>query len=143
MHYKGENRKSIISQKLRIVQKKSFVQIMIVISIPILIEKLVTFEENLILRRPKRPFWTPIAPKRDMMWYKILDPSIFSAHCASFMPRWPLLSRGGEGSLHILSLKTSYIHICIYIYIYTYISCKHSISNKLKQFNGSKLVYWS
>ena len=33
-----------------------------------------------------------------MMWYGILRPSLFSAHCASFMSRWPLL-RG----LHIRS----------------------------------------
>ena len=40
---------------------------------------------------PKRPFWTP---KRYDMWYEILHSSIFLAHHASFMSRWPLLRRG-------------------------------------------------
>ena len=36
-----------------------------------------TFEESWIFRHPKRPFWIPAAPKRDMMWYEILRPSFF------------------------------------------------------------------
>ena len=60
---------------------------------------LTTFEEDLIFRQQKRPFCTPVAPKRDMMWYNILRPSLSSAHCASFMLRWSLL-RGGKGSAY-------------------------------------------
>ena len=53
---------------------------------------------------PKRPFWTPAAPKRNIMWYEVLRPFLL-AHCASFMLRWPLL-RGGRVGLNILSLET-------------------------------------
>ena len=36
-------------------------------SIPIYPANLATFEENRIFERPNRPFWTPAAPKRNMM----------------------------------------------------------------------------
>ena len=53
-------------------------------SIPIYPANLVTSEESWIFGHPKRPFWTPVAPKRDMMWYEVLRPSFFLAHCKSF-----------------------------------------------------------
>ena len=59
--------KSIISRKLSIAQKKSFMKKMSVRSISIYPDNLATFQESLIFGRPKRPFWTPAAPKRDMM----------------------------------------------------------------------------
>ena len=43
------------------------------------------------------PFWTPAAPKRDMMWHEILRPSLFLAHSASFRSRWSLLKEGWGG----------------------------------------------
>ena len=46
----------------------------------------------------KRPFWTPVAPKRDVMWHKVLRPSLLSPDCASFMSRWPL--QRGRGSAY-------------------------------------------
>ena len=93
-----KNTKSIISQKLRIAQESHFcIKWACVRSIPIFPVNLVTFEENRIFGRPKRPFWIPAAPKHDMMWYEILHPSLFSVHCASFMSRWPLLMEGGGG----------------------------------------------
>ena len=57
----GKNTKSVISQKLRIAQKKSFMPKMSVWSIQIFPANLATFKENLIFGRPKRPFWTPVA----------------------------------------------------------------------------------
>ena len=60
-----------------------------------------TFKESWIFGCPKRPFRTPVAPKRDVMWYEILPPSLFSAHYASLILRWLLLR--GRGGLHILS----------------------------------------
>ena len=74
---------------------------MIVRLIPVYPANLATYEESWIFGRPKRAFWTPVAPKRDVIRYEILHPSFFSAHCASLMPRGPLLR--GEGGLHILS----------------------------------------
>ena len=32
---------------------------------------LATFEESLTFGHPKRPFWTLVVPKRDMIWYEI------------------------------------------------------------------------
>ena len=46
MHYKGENTKSIISEKLRIAQKKTFMQKIIDKSISISPVNLVTFEQQ-------------------------------------------------------------------------------------------------
>ena len=77
--------KSIISQKLKIAQKKSFMQKMSVTSILIYPANLSTFEGSWLFEHPKRRFWTPTAPKRNMIWYEILCPSLFLAHCASFM----------------------------------------------------------
>ena len=67
----------------------------------------------LLKKIEKRYFWTPTAPKRDMVWYEILRPSIFSAHCASFMSRWPLLRGWGRG-LHIRRWETT--ENCIFFY---------------------------
>ena len=38
--------------------------------------------------------WASLTPKRNVMWYEILGPSFFSAHCASFMSRWLILREG-------------------------------------------------
>ena len=84
--------KVTLSQELRIAYKKSFVQKMSTRSIPIYPVNLATFEENWIFGHPERPFWAPMAPKRDVMCYEILYPSFFLAHCASLISRWPLLS---------------------------------------------------
>ena len=53
--------------------------------------------KNWFFWHPKWPLWTPIAPKRVMMWYEIVRPSCFLGHCASFMSRWLLLREGGGG----------------------------------------------
>ena len=37
-----------------------------------------------------------ITHKRDMMWYDFFSTSLVSAHCASFMSRWPFLRGGGR-----------------------------------------------
>ena len=52
-------------------KKKLFMQIMSVRWIPIYAVNLDNFEESWIFGYLKRPFWTPVAPKRDMMWYDI------------------------------------------------------------------------
>ena len=54
---------------------------------PIYPANLTIFEEIWIFGRPKRPFWTPAAPKRDMMWYEILQPIISSLirHIPAFL----------------------------------------------------------
>ena len=88
--------KVIIYQKLRIAQKKLFMRKMSARSIPIYPANLVIFEESWIFGGSKHPCWTPVVPKRDMMWCKILRPSFFKAHWASFMSRRPLL-RGWRG----------------------------------------------
>ena len=58
---------------------------------------LATFIESLIFGRLKCPFWTAVALKRDMVWWKILHPFFLLAHRASFMSRWPLLRKWGVG----------------------------------------------
>ena len=58
-------------------QKKIFLRKMSVRSNPIFQANLATSEENWIFGRPKRPFWMPIMPKRDMMWYEIFRTSLF------------------------------------------------------------------
>ena len=73
-------------------------------SIPIYTANLATVEESWIFGSPKRPFWTFPAPKRDMI-YKIWRPSLFLAHFASLMSRWPLLR--GAGLHIILSWETT------------------------------------
>ena len=90
-----------ISQKLGIAQRKSFIRKVSVRSISIYLSNLATVDENWIFGRLKRPFWTPVKPKREMMWYEILRPSIFSAHCASLISRWPLLRRGRGSAILI------------------------------------------
>ena len=110
--------KSIISQKLSIAQKCHLCKKINVRTIPICPANLVIFKESWIFGCPKWPFWTPAVPNRDMMWYEILRPSLFSEYCASFMSIWPLLS--GEGGLHILSWgnnrfwKLSWVAQCAY-----------------------------
>ena len=47
-------------------QKKMINQIMSDRSIAIYPTNLATFEGRYIFGRPKRPFWTPVAPKRDI-----------------------------------------------------------------------------
>ena len=63
------------------------------------------------LRASKRRFWVPKTPllnKRGAQTrYEILCPSLFSAHCASFMWRCSLLRR--RGGLHILSCDRAFI----------------------------------
>ena len=93
-----------ISQKLRIAQKKWFFQ---KIKRPVnsnLHCKFGHFGESWIFERPKRPFWTPVAPKPEVMWNEILRTSLFLAYCASFMSRWPLL----RGCLHILNCDRAF-----------------------------------
>ena len=51
-------------------KKKSYRQEMSVRSIPIFPAHLATFEESWIFGHPKRPFWTPAAPKCDMIGTK-------------------------------------------------------------------------
>ena len=97
------NRNSIIPQKIRVAQKKSFRKKMSARTIPIYPRNLATFEESWILGSRLGA----CAPKRDMMWYENLRPSLFSAHWAYLMPRWPILTEGGEGGLHILTWKTT------------------------------------
>ena len=75
-------------------------------SIPIFPANLATFEFFLIFGVPFVHLWTPVVPKRDIMWCEILQPSFFLAHCASFMSRWSLL---GGRSLQIRSWET--IHV--------------------------------
>ena len=59
--FRKKNTKSIISQKLKIAQKKSFMQKMSARSIPIYSENLTTFEESGIIGAPfGRPNFTPI-----------------------------------------------------------------------------------
>ena len=72
LNLEGKNIKLIISQKLRIAQKKSYVQKMSVWSIPIFHENLANFEGNWFFGCPKHPFWTPVAAKHDMMWCAII-----------------------------------------------------------------------
>ena len=56
--------KVTISQKLRIAHKKSFVQKMSALSIPIYPANLAIFKESWC-------FGSPVVGKRDMMWYEI------------------------------------------------------------------------
>ena len=58
--------KVTISQKIRIAQKKSFMEKMSARSIPITPANLATCEESWI-SDAKHPFWTTVAPKRNMM----------------------------------------------------------------------------
>ena len=59
--------KVTISQKLRITQKKLFMRKMSVRSIPIYPANLATFEEKKIFGQGKYRFWSPAAPKREIM----------------------------------------------------------------------------
>ena len=97
------NTKSIISQKLRIVLKKSCMQKVSVRSFPIIPANLTTYEENQIFGRPKRPFWTPVAPKRDMKFHAHLYFStlcIFCVEMATSEGRWVCISLVGK---HLLA----------------------------------------
>ena len=107
--------KSIISQKLRIAQKMSFMIKVSVRSIPNYAANLATYEENWIFERPKRPIWTHAHSAQTR--YEISRPYLFSAYCASFISKWPLLKRGEGGSRHILSWETA-----MYVYIYMFMS---------------------
>ena len=71
-----------ISKTKNCTKRKSYMQKMSARSIPIYPVNLATFEENWTFGRTKRPFWTPVVPKRDMMWYEVLRPYLFSAYCA-------------------------------------------------------------
>ena len=66
--------KSDYISKTKNCTKKSFMQKKSVRSIPIDPSNVATYEESLIFGCPNRPFWTPAAPKRDMMWHEILRP---------------------------------------------------------------------
>ena len=78
---------------------------MSVSSIPIYPAYFITHRKSWIFWRPKCPFWTPAALKRDMMWYEILRPSFFQ-HIAHLSCQnghfW-----GGVGGLHILCWETT------------------------------------
>ena len=54
---------------------------MIVRSIAIYPVDLATFEDSWIFERQKPPFWTAVAPKRDMMWYEILQAALLNLAC--------------------------------------------------------------
>ena len=98
--------------------KKSFMQKMSVRSIPIFPANVATFEWNWIFGL-KLNFWV-IALKRDMMWHEILRLSLVSAHCVTFMSRWPLLRAG----LHLLSISNISI-------LYFNILKNNSVENEL------------
>ena len=106
MHYRGENTKSIISQKLRIAQKKTFVRKMIVRSIRIFSVNLVKFEQHFFCEY----FVTCLATitQKTINWTNLMyDFSFVSAHCTSFMRGWPLL-RGG--TVNLLMRNNLYAH---------------------------------
>ena len=64
--FKAKITKSDYISKTNNRTKKSFMQKMSVRSIPIYPAYLATFEGSCIFWRPKRPFWIPVATKRDM-----------------------------------------------------------------------------
>ena len=93
-------------------KKKLFMQKISVRSFPIYHANLVTFVKNWTFGRPKCPFWTSVARKRDMKWDKILRPSLFSAHCPTFMLRWSLL-RGGVCTSLVMTGPWRFFHFQI------------------------------
>ena len=90
-------KKPIISQKLRITQKKSFMQKFSTRSIPIYSANFATFEESWFFGA-LLIFWAPI---------------IYLVHCASFMSRWPLLNVGGGVWISLVEKQPKLVFITI------------------------------
>ena len=56
------------------------------------------FKKVEFLGTEKRPFWTPVAPKRDMMWNEILRPLSFSTLRIFYVKM--ATTEGGGGSAY-------------------------------------------
>ena len=100
------NTKSIISQKLRIAQEKSFTWKSITRSILIFPENLAAFEENLIFWAHFWTFWTPITRKLKIgkTWYMVF---LSFQHIAHLLCKDGHFWVRGREALYILSWEKS------------------------------------
>ena len=96
----------------------------------------------------KLNFWAPKTPLLDAHGartrYEVLRPSLFSAHCTSFMLKWPLLRRG---EVNISSVGTGpiykYTHIALYtIDIYSIQDCRNKISIQVQSAIQISALTW-
>ena len=114
--------------------EKSCVQKMSARSIPIYPTNLATFEENLIFGRPKRPFWTPMAPKHDIKFnaHHYFQPlRIFYVKMVTSERRWT--------GVHILSLETTLSKFCWQIWYIT--EAPKGCRVMRHRFNVSSLIF--
>ena len=82
---------------------------------------LATFEESTIFGASFRRVWAPMAPKRDMMLYEIVRPSLFSAQRIFYVKRATSEGGGKGGGLHVLTWNRTQIFNMIYVKVRNFV----------------------